>query len=276
MGRAQLRVEGLSAFRAADKLSRAGIFVFSVKNIEKTAVLLEVASKDLEKAFAIFHSSCYNVTRVRYRGAAKILRLALSRIGLFVALALFLVAVFFFEGRLLRIRVEGSGAYYEREVIGILEEEGARSFAPHKDFSGAKAKILALPGVSFCSLAFDGGILTVDVEISREEEGVKGNPLAAPVSGILAELVVVRGTPCFSVGDSVEAGQTVVECNGGIVIAAAKFRFAFEKEYEGSEEGARAKALLEAGTLRDITAEKTDKGYLIRGTGEVTANVNLP
>ena len=49
----EFTVESLSAYRAPDKLARAGIPVLSAKPISKTCIRLKVAGKDRKKAFAI-------------------------------------------------------------------------------------------------------------------------------------------------------------------------------------------------------------------------------
>ncbi len=280
----QIFVEGLSAYRAVDKLVRAGICVCGARKTQKNGVIVEVNSKDVKKVFAILRSSCYNVKKVRYRGFARWKRSALRRVGLLAGAALFLLAVAGAQSRVLRVDVVGSGAYYRDEVLGILSENGVGTLSLPPDGDLLCAQILSLPRVSFCSFRHSGGILTVEVEVSDEAAPLSGEPLYAPVSGTLEELVIVRGEARAAEGDEVEAGQLLVDnavTRGEeqfvvLVIACARISRPFSAVYraEGEEE-ALAQAMLETQELRDIQIRKTQEGWLVEGTELVSAQVNF-
>lgn len=282
--RTQLFIEGLSAYRAADKLNRAGIPVYSVQNPQKSGVLLEVASKDLKKVFAILRGSCYNVKKVRFRGLTRLGKNCFKRIGLFAGAALFSIAVLAMQSRVLRVDVTGSGAYYREEVTRILSEGGIQTFgAMPKDPAPFTAQILSLPRVSFCSLSQKGGVLTVEVQVSDESALRERAPLTAPVAGTVEEITAVRGTACVAVGDEVSEGQILVDCveqaEGGmrsvIVIARVKLARTFCAEYGGSEESALMQARLEYGELRDYTVTQSENGYTVQGTAIAVAALNM-
>ncbi len=271
-------IEGLSAFRAADKLRNAGITVLSLKKQQKNAVIAEVASKDLEKVFAILRGSCYNIKKIRFHGLSKAWKMFCLRAGLLAGALIGVSAVCFFQTRVLRVEFTGSGAYYAGEVREILLRGGVKRFGPCPEgYAAVEAEILSLPRVSFCSVREDGGILTVEIQVSDDAAAIAGRPLTADADGIVEELTVIRGTAAVSVGDSVHAGDTLVDSSvgGAIVIARALVAYPFSREYETNEEEARAQALLECGTLREINAQKTDRGWLITGTGVSSVSVNL-
>lgn len=283
-GRTQLEIEGVSAFRAAEKLKRAEIPVFSVRKTHKNAITLEVESKDSKKVFAILESSCYNVKKVRFRGASRLWRSCLRSAGLLAGAVLFALTVVGMQTRVLQINVVGSGAYYEAEVLSILSDGGINRFgAMPADTALFTAEILSLPRVSFCSFRRAGGILTVEIEVSDENAVLSGEPLYAPAAGTVAELVVVRGTPCVQVGDEVRQGDTVVQNRAVygetektvIVIARVRISYSVEAEYGGTEEEACAQALLDYGAMEDVTTEQTELGWRIVGTAFAEASVNL-
>lgn len=280
MRRTQLYITGLSAYRAIDKLAKNGVPVLSAKKAQKNAVEIEVDSKDAEKAFAILRDSCYNVEKVRYRGLTRMAKACLRRAGLVAGAALFLLAVPLTERRVLRIEVVGSGDYYGAEVREILLRGGVDVFSKSpSETSLLTAEILSLPRVSFCSIKTDGGILTVEVEVSDDAAVIESRPLLAPRAGTLAELVCVRGTPLAAVGQEVSEGQILIANGEGercvLVIARAVITFPFSQEYIcESEEQALLQAALEC-DVREAKAEKTEEGYLVTGTGRVTVAVNL-
>ncbi|MGN0822177.1 MAG: sporulation protein YqfD [Candidatus Gallimonas sp.] len=282
--RTVLTVGGIGAYRAADKLAKAGICVFSVREARKNAVFVEVASKDVKKVFAILRGSCYNVEKVRFRGGERLLAAVKRRAGAIVGAALFFGTVWFAQTRVLRVDVTGNGAYYRDEVTEILSRGGVTRYSSFpQDASALTAEILALPGVSFCAFARSGGILTVEVRVSDDAETHVG-PLLSPCAGKVEEAVVLRGTLTVEVGEEVEAGRMLVDCTetvgegtrSVIVIARVRLSSAVRGVYAAvsGEEALRA-AEIEYGELRDARVEKTDTGWLVEGVASVTAAMNL-
>lgn len=286
--RTQLYIEGLSAWRAADKLVKGGIGVLSMQKTEKNAVLIEVESKQFKKAFAILRGSCYNVKKVRYRGLTFLRKKIVRRIGLLAGAGAFILFTLCMQARVLRIDVAGSGAYYGREVREILNRGGVTVLGTMpSDTAKITAEILSLPRVSFCTIAKSGGIVTVEVQVSDDNAAISGRPLLAPASGRVEEITVVRGTALVAVGDEVSEGSVVVEdgeySDGEspvrrpvIVIARVKIAFGFSRSYACAEEReALAQAELDFGELRGIHTEKTEDGWRVEGTASVSASINL-
>ena len=283
-GRTQLKIEGISAYRAVDKLERAGIPVFFVRKRQKNAITLEVESKDYKKVFAILQSPCYNVKKVRLRGLSKLYSQIRQSAGLIAGVFLFLAVVLFFESRVLKIEVVGSGAYYEAEVKQILSENGVEQFsASPQNTALCTSQILSLPRVSYCSLKKSGGILTVEVEVSDENAAISGDNLLSPCAGVIAELIVIRGTAERAVGDEVQKGDVVVrnralygeEERPVLVIARVKIKFPVSELFTGSEAEARAQALLKYEDIEIQSVEAAEGGYLIAGVAYEEANLNL-
>ena len=284
IGTVSFEVKSLSAQRAAEKLVKEGIPVLSAREIEKNVLDLNIRTKDMKKAFAILQSSCYNIENVRYRGVARLVRQAFAASGLLAGALLFALAVFFAEGRVLKVEVTGNGAYYEREVVAILREAGVKSFSPMpKDTGALTASILALPRVEFCSFKRAGGILTVEVQCAENVVPLAGMPLTSPVTGVITELIVVRGTALFAVGDEVASGDIVIadytlrgeEKTSVIAIGSVTVMSEFSIEYELSEEEAIAQAMLDFGENAEIHIEKTNGGWRVEGVCYKTASVNL-
>ena len=211
-GKLRIEVSSLSCDRVLDKLAREKIAVFSARKTRKNQISFEVLAKDSEKVFAILRGSCYNIVEVRGRGLNLFYKKCLSCVGLILGAALFCLLVLGAEKRIFRIDVVGSGAYYEPQIIKLLEEGGVKKFseAP-KETAEISAKILSLPRVSYCSIGAKGGILTVEVRVSEETVPLKSEKLSAPLSGKIEEMTVLRGTPLAAVGDEVQAGQILVE-----------------------------------------------------------------
>ncbi len=280
----EITVESLSADRAVDRLAREGIRVYAARRPRKNAVVLRIDAKDREKVFAIFKGTCYNVCEVASVGVKRRLDGLVRSIGLAVGFVLFFAGILFAEGRVLGLEVVGSGAYYEREVREILARGGVRKFSPQpRDIAPLTAEILSLPRVEFCAFHRRGGTLTVEVNVSDDSAPLARVPLLSPATGVVDELVVVRGTPRVAEGEEVTEGQELVSCESAagenvlpvLVIARVTVAYPVSREYEGEEAAARAQATLDFGVFREIHMSKTERGWLVEGIALKTASVNL-
>ncbi len=283
-GKVGFKVTSLSTGRVPGKLARENIPVLLCREVQKNVLEVHIRAKDRKKAFAILRSSCYHIDDVKYYGPARARQLAPQLFGLLVGVLLFFAAVYTFESRVLTVEVTGSGAYYEREIRAILQEEGVGGFSPMpRDTAVLTARVLALPRVEFCTFKRAGGILTVEVRVSENAQPIAGMPLIAPVSGTVIGLTVVRGTPLVSVGDSVREGDTVVDVYTlageqkipSLVIAAVTVEREICLEYALPEDRAKAQALLDFGPLKNLHIEKTKQGCKVSGVMTKTASVNL-
>ena len=284
LGKTQLTIDSLSAEQALYKLARENIPVFSAYKSRKNQITFTVATKDLEKVFAILPALCYNVTKVRHRGLSLLYKKCLGGIGLIIGAAIFCLTVLSAQNRVLKIEVVGSGAYYKEQVLSVLENGGVKKLsAKPQNTALLSAEILGFPNVNYCAISCEGGILTVEVRVGEEHEVLKKEPLLSPAAGVVEELLVVRGTPKVAVGDTVEAGQLLVEgvayygesLREVIVIARVKISFSVAEFFSGTEEEARAGAYIKYGEILNVKAEQADGGFFITGTAFAEAQMNL-
>lgn len=281
MLKSYLILEGVSCVYAVNKLKREGISLYSVKKYGKTGILILIARKDVKKVFAILQSSCYNVKKVFPTGITRALRFCKRRVGLFVGAFLFFSAISFAQTYVLRIDVVGSGAYYVEEVRAVLRRHGISSFGKFPPSTAlAKSEILSLKDVTFCEISHAGGIVTVEVQADENADLLKSEPLVAPTGGRVERLVVMRGVPLVTEGQTVEAGQILVDCQiegrETVVIAQAEIYTEIAKEYQAeTEEGALSMAQLEYGEQADLRAERSPSGWTVVGTVVTVARMNM-
>ena len=279
----EIFIEGIGAARAVEKIVQGGVPVLAAR-VQKKGVTVRVDGKHREKVFAILRGSCYNGKNVRFAGLLRGVRLLAQRAGLLIGAAAFVSMALFFQSRVLRIEVVGSGAYYRSEVLSVLSQSGTGLFSPPPaDRAQITAEILSLPRVSFCSLSHEGGVLTVCVEVSDDALPLAGGPLLIPADGVVETLTVLAGTARVAVGDAVKAGDVAVENAAYVgeeklsvtVIAGIAVRVAVDREYAGEEDDALAQAYLDYGGIDGIRTEKTETGWRVTGTALVYAALNL-
>lgn len=197
---------------ALKKLKREQIGVYNCKK-EGARFIFSVKDKHLKKVFAIFAKPCYNISVTGKSKRAAYFTSTLNRIGLIVGAFAFTAIAVLSNSFIFKIKVSGSGSYLTPEVKRIVYEAGAKEY---KFFSGfdapaATGRILALPQVTFCNIEKHGCILHVNVEVDEELSlSAEQSPLISDCSGVVKKITAICGTPNFSGGDSVKAGDELI------------------------------------------------------------------
>ncbi len=197
---------------ALNKLKKAEI---PVKNCKKRGAEFIFSVKDeyRKKVFAIFASPCYNVIVKRESVLNRTCNLLRLRAGLVAGFVLFAIAAAVSNVYVLKITVSGSGAYLESRVRQIVYSAGFKEMSPYSrgDASLAAAQIMALPGVSFCSLSKSGSVLYVDVQTNSESgSAAEGGGLKSDVYGVVSAVVALCGTALVSEGDEVSPNTPLI------------------------------------------------------------------
>lgn len=201
-----------TAESALRKLRKANLPVY---NCEKAGIsfLFSVKDKDIKKAFAIFEKPCYNVCVISQSAKNSLIAKVLSRIGLIVGAAAFIIISALSNLFVFKISVTGSGSYLSPEIKRIVYESGVKEFSYYKGFDAPSAtgKILALPQVTFCNIKKSGSILHVDVQVDGEHSDTAlKTPLVADRAGKIKSIVAVCGTAVRAVGDNVRSGDELI------------------------------------------------------------------
>lgn len=198
---------------ALRKLKKAQIGVYSCEKAG-AEFLFSVKDKDIKKVFAIFEKPCYNICVVKQSKKDRFMQRAFSRVGLIAGAFLFVAVAAVSNLFVFKISVTGSGSYLSPEVKRIVYEAGIKEFSYYRGFDApaATGKILALPQVTFCNIRKSGSVLCIDVQVDNELGGTAlKTPLVSDKSGVLKSIVTVCGTAVKSVGDKVNAGDTLIE-----------------------------------------------------------------
>lgn len=207
-----LLISGYNGERAVLKIKRNGIPMFSVRKTEKNLILVRIYRKDLRKVFAFFEHSCYNIKRVQPVGGYAFFKKSVKKIPVLLGSLFFLLSAFFTRDLILEIDVIGNGAFYEREVLNILDENGIRefSFITGSDIPLLNAKILSLPDVGFASVKKQGYILKAEVVVYPSVDEKLKEDFVSDCDGVLRELTVISGTPVVKEGDEIKKGDVLV------------------------------------------------------------------
>lgn len=197
---------------ALKKLAKANIAVFKLKK-QGSVITFGVYREYTEKVFAIFKHPCYNVCVVKQSSAVRLARFLKKRFGLVAGAVLFCTLAFLSGSMVLRVKVTGNGSYLSHEIASIASSCGVKPFTlcRNMDVPSLQAKVMALPGVNFCSVQRSGAYLIIDVHTEAEHTlRSQSGPLKATVTGEVYRIVAICGTAERGVGDSVTAGDTLI------------------------------------------------------------------
>jgi hypothetical protein len=276
----RLGIEGIYPESVILRLKREGIPLYGIKKVQKNVLELCIERKNRKKVFTILNNSCYNIVYVKNYGLSALLTLCRKKAGALIGCALFGVVCLSAGYPVLKIEVVGDGAYYRENVLGILAESGIevgkgydRETAPE-----VTAKILALDGVSFCSVKKEGSVLKVEVQTSPQPTMPESGPLYSPASGEICALTVLKGEAQKAVGDRVEKGEIVVSSEG-VLMASVGIRCRTQTSVEAqTQEEAYQKALLQIDAGAEIeshTEERGEAGYTVTIDYILTEKLNM-
>ncbi|MDE6557703.1 MAG: sporulation protein YqfD [Clostridia bacterium] len=246
---------------ALKKLAKADIAVYKLKK-HGSKLHFGVSQEYVEKVFAIFSHSCYNTVIRKKSAKMRLISFMKVRFGLVAGAVIFAAAAFLSGNTVLRIKVIGNGAYLEEQVIAIAAECGAKEWSACRNLDAPllQSRVMALSGVSFCSVQRDGAYLLIDVHTEEEHSSkLDFEPLKADIDGEVYRIVAICGTAERQAGDKVAAGDVLIgayelseEGEGNPCIAVgfaeisvkASVSLVFDKESEENTEAALKAATL--------------------------------
>lgn len=276
----ELEIRTNMPLAALDKITAAGICMYSVEKCGAGRLKILVKSKESKKIFAIFRSSCYTVTRKKSAGLKYITEKLLARPGAVIGALLFLLICAAGNFFVLRIDVQGSAARYADEAKQILADNRVGMYSVYDEEAAerARAAMMQLPNVVFASVEKSGCTVTVTLEESAETPvPERETSLISPCAGVVEEIAVLRGTALVSEGDTVAAGQELaggwLETQGGekvptFAVARASILCTGDFSYTAAEESEEQRQRALAAAYLACGGEPVSETVDILGQGE--------
>ena len=241
----KILLEGVMPERAFNRLARSGVAVERVKRLSKDQTVFLVDGKDSEKVFSIYPKSssvlsAYTVKSLGKVGLTATLKRLKQRVGMLLGALLFLALTLYADTFILKVEIR-TDTPLQTEILRVLRENGVQEFAsyPAKNTDMISAQILALDGVSFCSLKKVGSVCIVEVRASSFTSVEKrANRLIADRKGVLTSLTVLRGEKLVPEGKEVDVGEVIAKADGeeNFVVARACLSCVYESGLEETDE----------------------------------------
>ncbi|MBO4262297.1 MAG: sporulation protein YqfD [Clostridia bacterium] len=253
--------------------------IYGVKP-KKNGLIIVIDDKDCKKLFAISRNMCYNIKRSGYKGYLAPIKIALSRIGLLIGGAVFVLSAYLCDGIITDVVYVGDAPLIKARVDEALVKNDLTlfSFADGDRIRSAEKALGEDESLSFASVNKRGRSLVVEVYLAKKQAealNVKSECVRAAADGKIKRLVVLSGTPLVEVGDEVKKGQPIISAGythgektgETYALGEAEISCVYDFVYEGAGENekiaARAKVLateyLGDKDITSVTAEITEE-----------------
>ena len=210
-------IEGINLEKLLREAARSGIALRCVTRLEGDRISAQVFWPQLKALRALCSRSGWQLCEVHADVWVRALRGVRARAALPAALALGAAAVFLSSQMILAVRIEHA-MEHTGEVRRFLAENGVRPGRMKAAFStdDLRARLnLAVPGLAFAGLSYEGSTLVVDCRGAQEAQKLDlagdGLHLVASREGIVKRISVRSGTPRVSPGEAVRKGQVLIE-----------------------------------------------------------------
>ena len=210
-------ISGLNLDSFINLLKNRKITLYDLKKVDNKHLIVTVSLFDSKKLFAFAKEMCYNIKKVKEKGAGYPLLFALRNIGLVVGCLIFMVSTVVLSDVVYQISFSGTGSVCKREVLEYLDGVGIKEGSRFSqiDYQKLEDQILAqYKNLSFVSIEKHGNTLKVDLALSNEQVArLNGQiySLYSPEDGVVESIKVYRGTPLIKVGDKVDKGTLLVD-----------------------------------------------------------------
>lgn len=210
-------VEGLNLDRFINYVKKQGITLYNAKKVGNKRLIVTVSFNQSQKFFAIAKELCYNIKKLRDGGKALPFLNLYRLFGVFIGCIIISITATYCNDLLFGVSFTGSGSLYKREVLTYLSQRGIVPFARFSSFSTERLEdeILASnPHLSFVSCKKSGARLIIDLELCKDKTNMlNGNvySMVSDVDGSVESVKVYRGTAVVQVGDTVKAGDLLVD-----------------------------------------------------------------
>ncbi len=210
-------VEGLNLDRFLLSAKNKGITLCDIKKITNKRLLVSVSIKESANFFAIAKELCYNIKKVKEKGALLPLLMLYRKVGIVVGAVIFCILTYVYNDFIYGFSFSGSGSVLEKEVLSYLGGVGIKPYTRFSniDIEKLEDQILASNShLSFVGITKKGNTLCLDLALATDNtDTLKGNvySLKSDISGTIERIKVYRGTAMVKEGDSINSGDLLVD-----------------------------------------------------------------
>lgn len=256
-----IRVSGVFSSKALSSAVKNKISLKNVKIISPVCFEAQIFSCDEERIKRVLKDN-YKVEIISKNGFLYNLKRLIKRYALLAGIVLSVIALFVLSKRVMFIKVFGSD---DAKIIQAVKSAQLTSwhFKAKDNVASAVDSIMQIEGVIWANIEIKGVYANVFVEQEQMLDfGQKSGKIVAKSDGVIKNLIVYSGTPLVKNGDTVFAGQVLVE----------------DYEMRGQEQvftEAKAKVITQTWYLQSETIPCTNQKNVLTGNQKAKTEISL-
>lgn len=215
-GSVVVKIRGVELERLINAASSAGIVMGSVKRHGRYLLTSRVAMSDYRRLRGLLPSAQYKIEIIGKHGFPLLLQRLRSRRMLVAGLAVSIALLYYMSSFVWFIRITGHEHLSEESLRRFVESRGIRTGVRKSEIdTSALERDLAIEfsRISWVAVRIKGTLLSVDIAeklVPAPDHSVAYDVVAGK-PGLIVKFVPLAGRPLVGEGQTVEAGQVLVE-----------------------------------------------------------------
>lgn len=214
-----------------ERINAAKISVYHVRQKNPLTFLFSISRVDYPMLSKLCKKQGENLKIIRKFGLYWTGKSLVHRPALLIGMAVLLCFVLYLPSRVFFVQVEGNTSVPSRKILAAAEESGIRFGASRRLVRSEKVKnalLSAVPELQWAGVNTSGCVATISVRERSAPTGKKPpyevTSIVAARDGYILSGTVTSGSPLFTVGRTVKAGETLVSgyTDTGLCIRAAR------------------------------------------------------
>lgn len=216
---------------ALERINNAKISVYHVRQKNPLTFLFSISRADYPMLSKLCEKQGENLKIIRKFGLFWTAKSLAHRPTLLVGMTLLLLIVLFLPSRVFFVQVEGNTSVPARKILAAAEECGIRFGASRRLVRSEKVKntlLSSVPELQWAGVNTAGCVATISVReravSPQKTQAHEVTSIVAARDGFILSGTVTSGSPLFTVGQTVKAGETLVSgyTDTGLCIRAGK------------------------------------------------------
>lgn len=216
---------------ALERINAARINVYHVRQKNPLTFLFSISRADYPTLLRLCEKQGENLRIIRKFGLYWTGKSLVHRWALITGMAVLLFIVLYLPSRVFFVQVEGNTSVPDRKILAAAEECGIRFGASRRLVRSEKVKntlLSAVPELQWAGVNTAGCVATISVReravSPKEAQAHEVTSIVAARDGYILSGTVTSGSPLFTVGQTVKAGETLVSgyTDTGLFIRAGK------------------------------------------------------
>jgi len=210
----KVKIEGLNINKLLDKARINDIILYNVKRDSYKELSFCIDMLSYPKLFTLPEIKEYKIETKAKKGFPYIKNIFISRLGLFIGLALAIIMVVIAQFFTFNIQIMGLEEIQEGEIVSVLKENGITVNAINKISSSEIESLLLqnIEQISMVSVAKQGTTVLINIKEKTLLETTY-TAIYATNNMIITNMIVYGGTAMVQVGDIVKVGDMLVDCH---------------------------------------------------------------